>query len=149
MVGNIILQISNRVKEKRKEKRITLEQLAREVGVTKGLLSQIENNRTVPSLSVLLSIIKSMDIDLNDFFDKLEERDSKTPHIIRAGDYQPIEKEYSKGSYYQRINSFKHDGRLVDIVLYRQQKKARRGFVSTKAHEFDYIKRTDAIHDPG
>ena len=71
MQQDIILQIANRIKEKRKEKDITLQELAAEIGVTKGLISQIENNRTVPSLSVLLSIIKSLQVDLNDFFDKL------------------------------------------------------------------------------
>jgi transcriptional regulator with XRE-family HTH domain len=139
MVNNIILQISNRVKEKRKKNRITLETLAREVGVTKGLLSQIENNRTIPSLSVLLSIIKALQVDLNEFFDKLDGKDENTPVIIKAKSYQQIEKEYSKGSYYHRIMSVKLDGKLVDVVLYRQEKNAKRGFVSTQAFEFDYI----------
>jgi transcriptional regulator with XRE-family HTH domain len=139
MVNNTILQISNRVKEKRKENRITLDQLAREVGVTKGLLSQIENNRTVPSLSVLLNIIRALRTDLNDFFDDLEDSDSSMPLIIKAADYKEIAREYSKGSYYYRINSFKHDGKLVDVVLYRQKKNAKRGFVSTQAFEFDYV----------
>src|SRR5580698_6956605 len=105
--NNIILQISNRVKEKRKENRITLETLAGEIGVTKGLLSQIENNRTIPSLSVLLSIIKALDIDLNDFFNKLDAPDENVPIIIKARDYQPVKREYSKGSFYSRITSFK------------------------------------------
>jgi transcriptional regulator with XRE-family HTH domain len=139
MVNNIILQISNRVKEKRNENRITLETLAREVGVTKGLLSQIENNRTIPSLSVLLSIIKALHVDLNEFFDKLDGKDENMPVIIKAKSYQQIEKEYSKGSYYHRIMSVKLDGKLVDVVLYRQEKNAKRGFVSTQAFEFDYV----------
>jgi transcriptional regulator with XRE-family HTH domain len=139
MVNNIILQISNRVKERRKGNRITLDTLAREVGVTKGLLSQIENNRTVPSLSVLLSIIKALHVDLNEFFDKLDGKDENSPVVIKAKSHQQIEKEYSKGSYYHRIMSFKLDGKLVDVVLYRQEKTARRGFVSTQAFEFDYV----------
>ena len=139
MVNNIILQISNRLKEKRKINRITLETLAREVGVTKGLLSQIENNRTVPSLSVLLGIIRALHVDFNDFFDKLDGKDENTPVIIKAKSYQQIEKEYSKGSYYHRIMSIKVDGKLIDVVLYRQEKNARRGFVTTQAYELDYI----------
>jgi transcriptional regulator with XRE-family HTH domain len=35
MSNELILQISNRIKEKRKEKKITLQELAKEVGVTK------------------------------------------------------------------------------------------------------------------
>jgi transcriptional regulator with XRE-family HTH domain len=139
MVSNIILQISSRVKEKRRKSRITLEELAREVGVTKGLLSQIENNRTIPSLSVLLSIIKCLRVDFNDFFDKLDESGNGAPVVIKARDHEQIKKEYSRGSYYYRINSFKQDGKLVDVVLYRQDKNARRGYVSTEAFEFNYI----------
>jgi transcriptional regulator with XRE-family HTH domain len=139
MVSNIILQIASRVKEKRRKSRITLEELAKEVGVTKGLLSQIENNRTIPSLSVLLSIIKCLRVDFSDFFDKLDESGDGTPIIIKARDYEQIKKEYSKGSYYYRINSFKYEGKLVDLVLYRQDKNARRGYVSTEAFEFNYI----------
>jgi len=139
MHNDLILQISNRIKEKRKDKKITLQQLAGEVGVTKGLISQIENNRTIPSLTVLLNIIKSLHVDLNDFFDKLDTSDSADPIIIKSSAKQPIEKEYTKGTYYYRIASFKHNGKLVDVVLYKQEKNARKGYVSTQAHEFDYM----------
>ncbi|CAN5506628.1 cupin domain-containing protein [soil metagenome] len=139
MQQDIILQIANRIKEKRKEKDITLQELAAEIGVTKGLISQIENNRTVPSLSVLLSIIKSLHVDLNDFFDKLNPTEEDAPLIIKATAQQSIQKEYTKGTYYYRITSFKHHGKLVDIILYKQEKNARKGYVSTKAQEFNYM----------
>jgi len=139
MSNDIILQISNRIKVKRKEGRITLQQLAEDVGVTKGLISQIENNRTVPSLNVLLSIIRSLQIDLNDFFDKLETFENSGPVIIKASQYQAIEKEYTKGTFYYRITSFKHQGKLIDIILYKQDKNAKKGYVSTQAHEFNYM----------
>jgi transcriptional regulator with XRE-family HTH domain len=139
MSNDLILQISNRIKEKRKEKRITLEELANNVGVTKGLISQVENNRTVPSLTVLLSIIKALNVDLNDFFDKLDAMPNNEPVIIKAGHHQRIEKEYTKGTHYNRITSFKHNGKLVDVVLYKQDKNARKGYVSTEAYEYDYM----------
>lgn len=139
MQQDVILQIANRIKDKRKEKGVTLHELATEVGVTKGLISQIENNRTIPSLTVLLSIIKSLHVDLNEFFDKLNTTENNEPLIIKASSKKAIEKEYTKGTYYNRITSFKHHGRLVDIVFYKQEKNARKGYVSTQAHEFDYM----------
>lgn len=139
MSNDIILQISNRIKEKRKEKKITLQELAEEVGVTKGLISQIENNRTIPSLTVLLSIIKSLHADLNDFFENLDTTETNEPVVIKAGQYQKIEKEYKKGTYYSRITSFKINDKLVDVVHYKQEPSSRKGFVSTDAHEFDYM----------
>ncbi|MFT3825452.1 MAG: helix-turn-helix domain-containing protein [Chitinophagaceae bacterium] len=149
MEKDIIFQIANRIKEKRKEKKITLEKLADEAGVTKGLISQIENNRTVPSLTVLLNIIKALQTDLNDFFDQLSLTDTDGALLIKAGNHEKIEKEYSEGSYYNRIMSFKHDGKLVDVVLYRQEKNAPRDFVSTDAFEFNYMLKGTAQYTIG
>ncbi|MDR3713212.1 MAG: XRE family transcriptional regulator [Puia sp.] len=139
MQKDIILQIGNRIKEKRTGKRITLEKLADEIGVTKGLISQIENNRTVPSLPVLFSIIRGLGIDLNEFFDQLYLRGEEDAILIRAGQHEPVEKEYKQGSYYNRILSFRQNGKLIDVVLYRQERGAERGFVSTNAQEFNYM----------
>ena len=139
MQQDIILQIANRIKEKRKEKDITLQELAAEVGVTKGLISQVENNRTVPSLTVLLSIIKALKVDLNVFFDQLSLHEKEDILLIKSGEQEPFEKEYTNGSYYNRILSFKHNNQLVDVIIYKQEKNAERGFVSTNAFEFNYM----------
>jgi transcriptional regulator with XRE-family HTH domain len=53
MQEDIIIQISNRLKEIRKERNITLQELAEKAGITKSMLSQVENSRTIPSLNVL------------------------------------------------------------------------------------------------
>jgi transcriptional regulator with XRE-family HTH domain len=139
MSNDVILQISNRIKQKRKESKITLQQLAEYVGVTKGLISQIENTRTIPSLTVLLSIIKALNVDLNEFFENLDISESNEPKIIKAGQHHVVEKEYTHGIYYYRITSFKHQGKLVDVVLHKQDKGAKKGYVSTRAHELNYM----------
>ncbi len=79
-----------------------------------------------------------MHVDLNDFFDKLHISGIHEPIIIKAQHHQRIEKEYTRGTYYYRITSFKLNGKLIDVVLYKQEKNARKGYVSTEAHEFDY-----------
>jgi len=139
MSNDVILQISTRIKQKRKDNKITLQQLAGIVGVTKGLISQIENNRTIPSLTVLLSIIKALNVDLNDFFENLDITENNEPLIIKAGQHNAVEKEYTNGIYYYRITSFKHQGKLVDVVLHKQEKNAKKGYVATQAHEFNYM----------
>lgn len=72
MQEDIIIQISNRLKEVRTEKKVTLQELADKAGVTKGLISQIENCRTIPSLTVLMNIIRELNLDLNAFFDTID-----------------------------------------------------------------------------
>src|SRR5581483_11395224 len=44
MHEDLLLLIGQNIKSKRTEKKITLEELANRAGVTKGLISQIENN---------------------------------------------------------------------------------------------------------
>jgi transcriptional regulator with XRE-family HTH domain len=140
MQEDIIIQISNRLKEVRTEKKITLQQLAGDVGVSKGLLSQIENSRTIPSLPVLMNIIGSLKLDLNSFFDTIK-FEKKPSHAIlkKAKDYQPFEKENAKGFLYNRILSTNIHESHIDIVMLRLQKNARRAMVKTNAYEYKFV----------
>jgi transcriptional regulator with XRE-family HTH domain len=141
MQKDVILQISNKIREKRKERNITIQELADKAGVTKGFISQIENNRTVPSLAVLLSIIKSLHIDLNAFFDELQGDNGETENVVvrKKDQYQDFQKENAKGFLYQRIFSTTIQDRHVDIVLLRLQKNSRRAMVKTDAFEYKYV----------
>jgi len=140
MQEDIIIQISNRLKEVRTQKNVTLQELADKVGVTKGLISQIENSRTIPSLPVLMNIIRELKLDLNGFFDAID-FEKKTSNVIfkKNTNYQPFEKENAKGFLYNRILSTSIDDHHVDIVLLRLQKNAKRAMVKTKAYEFKYL----------
>jgi transcriptional regulator with XRE-family HTH domain len=140
MQENIIIQISNRLKEVRTQKNITLQELADKVGVTKGLISQIENSRTIPSLPVLMNIIRELKLDLNGFFDTIDfEKKPSNVILKRSSNYQPFEKENAKGFLYQRILSTSIDDHHLDIVLLRLQKNARRAMVKTEAYEYKYL----------
>lgn len=140
MQEDIIIQISKRLKDIRKEKDITLQQLAEEAGVTKGMLSQVENSRTIPSLTVLLNLIKALRVDFNIFFKdiNLQPKDSKVI-FKKKTEYQPFEKENASGFYYQRLFSTTIHEYHADFVLLRLEKNSERDFVSTDAFEFKYV----------
>ncbi|RKR84255.1 XRE family transcriptional regulator [Mucilaginibacter gracilis] len=140
MEEDILLQISNKIKERRREKNITVQELAVKANVSKGLISQIENSRTIPSLIVLIDIIRSLDIDLNEFFKDIHSRSGNTPIIIRRKEeYEYFEKEDAYGFHYQRIFTqyIKHS--TVDFVLLELDTDASRPFVETQAFEFKYF----------
>lgn len=140
MQEDIIIQISNRLKDIRKEKNITLQEVAQEAGVTKGLISQIENSRTIPSLTVLISLIKALKIDLNEFFANIILHPPDTKVIYRKKEnYQSFEKENAIGFSYQRLLSTRLQEYHVDFVLLTLQKDAHRPLVSTDAFEFKYL----------
>jgi len=140
MEENTILKISTRIKEIRKDKSITVQELADLAGVSKGLISQIENNRTIPSLMVLISIINALDVDLNQFFKHISNSNQPNPVIIKRKDeYQSFEKEQAIGFLYQRIFTKSISNSTVDIVLLELEPDATRPMVVTEAFEYKYI----------
>ncbi len=139
MAEDIIIQISNRLREVRKHKKITLQELAEMAGVSKSLLSQIENSRTIPSLTVLLSVIKGLEIDLNDFFKEIDVLAEEKVIFKKAGQYQYFEKEHTEGFVYQRLFSTTTLDYHVDFVLLTVSPGATRPMVTTDAYEFKFL----------
>lgn len=140
MKEDIIIQISNRLKDLRKEKNITLQELAEAAGVSKGMLSQVENSRAIPSLPVLLNLIRSLEVDFNDFFKDINLLTPDSKVIFRKKkQYQSFEKENAEGFFYQRLFSTSVHDYHVDFVLLRLTPKAKRAPVRTEALEFKYL----------
>lgn len=133
--------ISDKIKEKRKLKGATIQGLANKANVSKGLISQIENGRTVPSLPVLMNIISSLDLNLNDFFNDIykNEKNAKVK-VKRLQDYDSFEKEHTKGFFYRRVMSVDIKTAPIDIVLIELKKGAKRStMIKTEAYEYKYI----------
>jgi transcriptional regulator with XRE-family HTH domain len=140
MEDNTLFKISYKLKEIRKEKGITIQELADRAGVSKGLISQIENNRTIPSLLVLINIVKSLEVDLNDFFKDFNSDEDPGPVIVRKKDaYVSFEKEQALGFHYKRIYTSSIDSSTLDIVLLELLPDAERPMVETEAFEYKYI----------
>ncbi len=139
MQEDIIVQITNKLKNIRKEKKLTLQEIAGTAGVSKGMLSQVENNRTIPSLNVFFNIIKSLDIDVNEFFKNLNFIDERKVIFKKTNQYQPFEKEDALGFYYNRILSSSINDYHVDFVLLTIMPNAQRDSVQTDAFEFKYL----------
>ena len=56
------------LKEKRKEKKLTLAQLADKTGISKTHINDIENNIKEPSISMLIRIAKALDLKVEDLY---------------------------------------------------------------------------------
>jgi len=88
MVDNdVVARIAKKIRATRLEKKLTIQQLANRTRVSKGLLSKIENMRTVPSLPVFVTLIQSLDVSLRDFFKDLVLTDGKGYQLIRKEHY--------------------------------------------------------------
>jgi transcriptional regulator with XRE-family HTH domain len=141
MQEDLLIQIGNKIKEVRKSKGITVQELADRAEVSKGLISQIENNRAIPSLSVLMKVILSLQINLPDFFEELRSVSGEKPVlIVKKSAYRTIQKEADKGFEYKRILTRTIAGGSTDIVLLELKKRAsRKRLVHTEAYEYKYI----------
>jgi transcriptional regulator with XRE-family HTH domain len=140
MKEDVLLQIAAQIKERRKNKGITVQELAEKASVSKGLISQIENNRVVPSLMVLIDIIRSLDIDLNIFFKEIDRNNStKTILVKRKDEYSPFEKEQAIGFRYHRVFTKNIEKSTVDIILLELEPNCQRPMVETDAFEYKYV----------
>jgi len=60
--------IARQIRRIRNEKGLTLEEVAKRTGFTKGLLSKIENNKVSPPVSTLATIARALNVSMGDFF---------------------------------------------------------------------------------
>ena len=67
---------------------MSLQDLAKLAGVTRSLLSQIENNKTLPSLSTLQLVSQALGVPMGSFFESDEEADSP---ILRKKDRRRLQ----------------------------------------------------------
>lgn len=75
--------LGDRLRELRSARGLTLRQLAEETGLSAGLLSQLENGRTDPSVETLRRLAKVFDSDLADLF---REPDAPEVYVSRPGE---------------------------------------------------------------
>ena len=64
--------IGRKLKATRTERKMTLEALARRTGVTRSMLSQIENNKSLPSLTTLQLVSRALQEPMASFFESIE-----------------------------------------------------------------------------
>ncbi len=81
------MSIGSRIKVARREKKLTQEQLAQQCGVTKGAISNYENDVSTPDVEKLSAIMECLGVDPNyiyqDFF--LQNKNTPAPPSGEAG----------------------------------------------------------------
>jgi transcriptional regulator with XRE-family HTH domain len=108
-------KVGARIRSLRRERGLTIEQLALATGLTKGFISQLERDRTAPSLSSIARICDALGIRLGAIFERepapaLVRRHERTivdnlfptqSHLLSSRDerrFQAIESEVAPGA---------------------------------------------------
>jgi transcriptional regulator with XRE-family HTH domain len=73
--------LGGKIRQVREQKRLTLKELSRKVGVSESLISQIETGKVSPSIDTLLSLADYLEVDLEYLFS--EYKRTKKVTILR------------------------------------------------------------------
>jgi transcriptional regulator with XRE-family HTH domain len=139
MTDHVLLQIGKKIRVIRQERNETLQTIANRAGVSKGLISKIENGRTVPSLPVLMAIIQALQTDIPSFFEGIEYIKYDGYLHKKAEDYAHIEKEEAVGFHYRSVLEQNFSNFSVEIALLDLMPDARRERVSTDGYTYLYL----------
>ena len=89
--------IGRQVHEYRVKLGMTVTDLARQAGLSAGMLSKIENGATSPSLATLQALSKALNVPVTAFFRKFEEQRDAT--FVKAGHGLAIERRGTRAGH--------------------------------------------------
>ena len=128
-----------RLREQRRKRRLTLRELAARTGLSAGLLSKIENFRTLPSLPVLLNIAQAMHMDLSELFSGFGCGVERPWLLVRADEGVPVERESNHGMSYRLLLEGPLDTSELQVMLVTVAPGAKRRAVSGAGMELLYM----------
>jgi transcriptional regulator with XRE-family HTH domain len=114
--GQIGWVIAHHVRSRRQEIGLNVAQLAERTGISKGMLSKIENAQTSPSLSTIERLASALDMPLTSLFRGLaEERDAV---FVKAGSGPEIVRKGTRaGHIYELLGSLRGPYKRVEPLL--------------------------------
>lgn len=133
-------KIGRRVKKLRREAGLTLDALAGETGLSKGLLSKIENFRTLPSVPVLATVAQALNVDMGRLVKgvglPVEEGGFQ---LIRVADRRRVERDNAQGFCYELLGSLPTGVGVSDFYLLTVEPGATRDAVTTEGRQAVWV----------
>ena len=83
------MNLGSLLRRRRKEKKLTLKQVAEKAGVSEGFMSQVENNVKSPSVDTLINICRALEADIGELLQPLQ--DPLSLHVIKNGEWADID----------------------------------------------------------
>ncbi len=126
------MEIGNKIKQLRLQCDLTQEELANRCELTKGYISQLENELTSPSIATLMDILSALGTNLKDFFS--EEPEEKI--VFKEQEF--IEKETTQYTLNWLVpNAQKNE--MEPVLVDLMPKKSTEPDVPHEGEEFGYV----------
>lgn len=140
MIDNeVISRIAKKIRATRLQRNMTIQQLATRMHVSKGLVSKIENSKTIPSLPVFVTLLKSLDISLKTFFDDMLLISGPEFVLIKKDQLNAVEMDGTNGVSYQNILAQHIPQCTVEASLLTINPGSIGKTITTDGYEFKYI----------
>ncbi len=111
--------IGTKLKKLRISKKLTLQAVAKEIGFSPALISQIENNNVSPPIATLSKLAKFFDVKMSSFFTENDEEPKY--EVIRRDDRKTVPRVISragtKHGYFYESFSFKMQSKKMEPFL--------------------------------
>jgi len=134
-----LIKLGSSIKSFRKEQNLTLATLSATTGLTAGLLSRIENFRTIPSLPVLLKIAEALKVSPSELLSGIGETASPEWTLVRKNDRTAVERENNKGFMYEMLLDRESAGCNLQSLILNIEPGATREKVKTDGDQFIFI----------
>ena len=132
------MDLGAKIKQMRNQLGLTQEELADRCELTKGYISQLENNLNSPSIATLTDILAALGGNLSDFF--REEREEK---VVFSKD-EFIEKD-SEGVIWNWLIPNAQKNMMEPVLVELAENAATTGDVPHEGEEFGYVLRGEIV----
>lgn len=134
--------IGGKIRELRRAKKLTLNDVANETGFSTALISQIENNNVSPPIATLSKIASYLDVKIGHFFSENEEECRF--EVLRADQRTAIPRVISRdgtshGYFYESLSVLKKNKSMDPFLLTLNDKVSNTDTYSHNGEEFIYV----------
>ena len=110
-----LIQLAQRIRALRGERKLTLEQVAERANLTKSVLSKVENFRVTPSLPALSKIAEALGVTVAELVDGLDERPQMI--VVRKDERLPVERDRPDSRILYEALAHKRRDKLMEPFL--------------------------------
>jgi transcriptional regulator with XRE-family HTH domain len=134
--------IGAKIKELRRAKKLTLQDVANETGFSTALISQIENNNVSPPIATLSKIAHFFDVKIGHFFTESEE---ECPYeVIRGNERTVVPKVVSRdgtshGYFFESLSVRKKNKKMDPFLITLNEKVTNTDTYRHNGEEFLFV----------
>lgn len=131
-----LVELAQRIRNLRQDRRLTLEQVASQTGLTRSWLSKVENFRVTPSLPALAKIAQVLQVTLAELVEGLDEKPKMV--MVRCDDRKEVERDRSSENptVYQSLAHLRANRVMDPFLLTMPPGAARETALAHEGEEF-------------